>query len=236
MTERLFLEDAYQRVFEAAVIAVRDDRVALSRTAFYPGGGGQPADQGWLSVGGRRLTVTDVRAEGEVWHLVDGDVASGAEVRGELDWPRRYALMRAHALMHVVNTVARERHDGWITGVQLGVERSRIDLRLDGFSRALLPALEDAVNAVLAAGLAIGSTSVSEEEFRRRPELVRTLEVTPPVVDGRVRVVEIAGFDAQACGGTHPHSTSEVGVARIVRFDNKGRDNKRIYWELEPAR
>ncbi len=81
-------------------------------------------------------------------------------------------------------------------------------------------------------GLPITATTVTEEEFRRRPELVRTLEVQPPVVAGHVRVVEIAGFDAQACGGTHVHTTAEVGRARIVRFDNKGKDNKRFYWEL----
>ncbi len=85
---------------------------------------------------------------------------------------------------------------------------------------------------MLVRGLAVTATTVAEDEFRRRPELVRTLEVKPPVLDGRVRVVEIAGFDAQACGGTHVHTTAEVGSARIVKFDNKGRDNKRFYWEL----
>lgn len=231
---RLYLEDPYLRRFDAEVTASRDGWCALSRTAFYPGGGGQPADGGQLVVAGEALSVDEVRDDeaGELWHHLGRDLAPGSAVQGELDWAHRHALMRAHALMHVVNTVARDRYGGVITGVQLGVERSRIDLKLDGFLRDQLPDLEQAVNAVLARGLAITSTTLAEEEFRRRPELVRTLDVKPPVVDGRVRVVEIAGFDAQACGGTHVHSTAEVGRARLVKFDNKGRDNKRFYWEL----
>ncbi len=114
------------------------------------------------------------------------------------------------------------------------MERSRIDLKLDGFTRDHLAEFEQAVNAVLVRDLGVAARTISEEEFGRRPELVRTLDVRPPVIDGRVRIVEIAGFDAQACGGTHVHATSEVGAARIVRFDNKGRDNKRFYWEIPP--
>jgi misacylated tRNA(Ala) deacylase len=135
--------------------------------------------------------------------------------------------------MHVVNTVAREQLGGVITGVQIGPERSRIDFRVAGFTREQIPAHEAAVNEVLGRRLAFSARAVSEAEFRARPELVRTLNVLPPVVDGTVRVVEIAGFDAQACGGTHVHSTAEIGKARMVKFDNKGKDNKRFYWELD---
>jgi misacylated tRNA(Ala) deacylase len=233
MSEKLYLDDPYRRAFDAEVVASAGGWCALSRTAFYPGGGGQPADRGRLTAGGEELAVEEVREDaGEVWHRVGRDLAPEAAVHGELDWPWRHALMRAHALMHVVNTIARDRFGGIITGVQLGAERSRIDFKLAGFSREQIPELEAHVNEVLARGLPITSSTIPEEEFRRRPELVRTLDVQPPVIAGRVRVVEIAGFDAQACGGTHVHTTSEVGRARIVKFDNKGRDNKRFYWEL----
>ncbi len=234
VTTRLYLDDPYLRRFDAEVTASRDGACALSRTAFYPGGGGQPADRGQLVVAGEALPVDAVREDeaGELWHHVARELPVGTAVRGELDWGWRHALMRAHALMHVVNTVARDRYGGVITGVQLGADRSRIDLKLDGFLRDQLPDLEKAVNEVLARGLAVTATTVPEDEFRRRPELVRTLDVKPPVVEGFVRVVEIAGFDAQACGGTHVHSTAEVGRARLVKFDNKGRDNKRFSWEL----
>ena len=236
MAVKLYLDDPYQHTFDAEIVVAADGWCALSRTAFYPGGGGQPADRGQLVVEGVPVVVTAVREDeaGAVWHHLGRELAPGTPVRGELDWPWRYGLMRAHALMHVVNTVARDQFGAVITGVQLGPERSRIDFKLGPFSRDQIPAFEDLVNQVMTRGLALTSSTITEEEFRGRPELVRTLEVKPPVIDGRVRVVEIVGFDTQACGGTHVHATSEIGRVRIVRFDNKGKDNKRFYWEFTP--
>ena len=234
MPTKLYLEDAYCREFDAEVTASAAGWCALSQTAFYPGGGGQPPDRGQLLAAGAAVPVEEVREDdgGQVWHRTARELAPGTAVHGSLDWPYRHALMRHHALMHVVNTVARDRFGGVITGVQLGPERSRIDLKLAGFSRDAVPDLEQRVNEVLARDLPVASTTIPEDEFLRRPELVRTLEVKPPVIAGRVRVVEIAGFDAQACGGTHVHRTSEIGGARVLKFDNKGKDNKRFYWEL----
>ena len=211
-----------------------DGWCTLSRTAFFPGGGGQPHDRGHLVVGGDTLPLTSVRADeaGPIWHQVGRALAARERVRGVLDWPYRHTLMRHHGLMHVVNTVARERYGASITGVQIGADRSRIDFKLPAFSREQIPDLEAAVNEVVGRALPVSSSVITEEEFRRRPELIRTLNVAPPVVEGRVRVVEIAGFDAQACGGTHVHSTAEIGRARVAKFDNKGKDNKRFYWEL----
>jgi misacylated tRNA(Ala) deacylase len=233
MDGRLFLEDPYRRDFDAQVTDSADGWCTLSQTSFYPGGGGQPHDRGHLVVGGAPCEVSAIREDddGRVWHQVTPPPAVGAAVHGEIDWPFRLGLMRHHALMHIVNTVARDRYGGVITGVQLGPERSRIDFKLAGFERAQLAELEALVNAVIERSLPISSSSVSEEEFRARPELIRTLYVLPPVVDGRVRIVTIAGFDTQACGGTHVHSTGEIGRVRIAKLDNKGRENKRFYWE-----
>jgi misacylated tRNA(Ala) deacylase len=234
MTAKLYLDDPYQREFTGTVQDGADGWCTLSQTAFYPGGGGQPPDRGQLVVRGNAVDVSDVRedAAGRIWHCVGGAAAPGDAVRGMIDWPFRYALMRHHGLMHVVNSVARQEFGGVITGVQLGAERSRIDFKLAGFAREQLAEFEARVNAVIERGLPVTSSIVSEDEYRRRPELIRTLNVLPPVVDGRVRIVEIAGFDAQACGGTHVHSTAEIGRARLDRFDNKGKENKRFYWEL----
>jgi misacylated tRNA(Ala) deacylase len=232
---RLYFDDPYCRTFDAAVVDSADGWCTLTRSAFYPGGGGQPADRGVLVVAGdRRLEVGAVREDehGALWHSVGCALAAGDAVRGELDWPFRFALMRGHALLHVVNTLARDRFGAVITGAQIGADRSRIDLRLGDFDRARLPAFEDEVNAVIARDLPVVGKIVSEDEFRARPELIRTRDVMPPVVDGTVRIVEIVGFDAQACGGTHVHSTAEIGRARLVKLDNKGKDNKRLYWEL----
>jgi misacylated tRNA(Ala) deacylase len=236
MTIRLYLENAYQREFDAEVLASADGWCALSRTAFYPGGGGQPCDRGRLVVGGEALDVGEVREadDGRLWHRVGRALAVGAWARGALDWPYRYALMRHHALMHVVNTAARRDFDALITGVQLGPDRSRIDFRLTGQARRAADELEARVNAVLAQPLTIESAVITAAEYLARPELIRTLNVSPPVVDGHVRVVTIAGFDTQACGGTHVHSTTEIGRARIVKVDNKGANNKRFYWALTP--
>lgn len=235
MTIRLYLEDAYRREFDARVLASADGWWALSHSAFYPGGGGQPPDQGHLVAHGERLAVSAVREDEDsrrLWHRVMRDAPDSTPVRGALDWPYRYALMRHHALMHVVNTVAARHFDGIITGVQLGPDRSRIDFRLPTPSPPVLTALEDRVNDALAEPRTIESGVITESEYRARPELVRTLNVSPPVIDGRVRVVTITGFDTQACGGTHVHSTTEIGRAKILKMENKGASNKRFYWTL----
>ena len=136
--------------------------------------------------------------------------------------------------MHVVNTVARRDFDALITSVQLGPERSRIDFRLPTLTRQMLDAMEARVNEALAEPRTIDSAVITEAEYHARPELIRTLNVSPPVVDGRVRVVTITGFDTQACGGTHVHATPEIGRASLTKVDNKGANNKRFYWTLTP--
>jgi misacylated tRNA(Ala) deacylase len=233
VTEKLYLEDPYAREFDADVIESSEGWCTLSQTLFHPGGGGQPHDRGHLILRGESVTVSAIREEaGRVWHCIGSNPAKGATVRGLIDWQFRYALMRHHALMHVVNTVARQRFGGTITGVQLGPERSRIDFNLTGFSREQIPEFEKLVNDVIDRGLVVTSSIITEDEYRRRPDLIRTLNVLPPIVNGKVRIVEIEGFDAQACGGTHVHMTSEIGRAHVSKFDNKGKDNKRFYWDL----
>jgi len=232
-TERLFLEDPYLREFDAQVTSSLDGWLQLSRTAFHPGGGGQPFDQGWISSSGTSHPVTGMREDGEqLWHQLGVHLEAGQTVHGRLDWPRRLALMRHHCLLHVVNALAFQRFGGLVTGAEIGPERSRVDLSVAAFTRDDLPALEAAVNEVIRRGLRVWASVVPEATLETRPELVRTLKVRPPVVNGGVRIVELEGFDAQACGGTHVHSTAEIGEARVVKFDNRGKNNKRFYWEL----
>ncbi len=235
MTAKLYLEDPYLRSFDAVVVESKDGWCLLSATAFYPGGGGQPSDRGILLAGNEAVAVSAIRDDdsADIWHHLGHDLSPGEAVRGEIDWPFRHALMRHHGLMHVVNTVARDRLGGVITGVQLGPDRSRIDFKLPDFRRERVADFESWVNETIERDLSLVSSVITEDEFRQRPELIRTLNVLPPVVEGRVRIVEIRGFDIQACGGTHVHSTKEIGRARIVKIDNKGKDNRRFYWELE---
>lgn len=240
-TRKLYLDEPYGSDFTTLVTAVDSDWVALADTTFFTGGGGQPADSGSLEAEGARYLVTSVRedAEGLIWHEIGAAGIRGAEVdaavRGQIDWARRYAFMRHHTLLHIANAVVLADHGGLITGVQIGEETSRIDFNLDGFGREQIQGLEDRINQVIARGLPVDAHVISEDEFRARPELVRTASVAPPVVGGKVRVVRIEGFDAQACGGTHVRNTRELGECRIVRFDNKGKSNKRFYLTLGPA-
>jgi misacylated tRNA(Ala) deacylase len=237
MTRKLYLDDPYRAEVQAEVIAVDDAWAALSATVLFPGGGGQPPDTGTLESAEGRYLVTDGRGdeEGRVWHRSEGPLKVGDPVRVSLDWSRRYAYMRHHTLLHIVNAVVLADYGGLITGVQIGEERSRIDFGLEGFARDDVPRLGRSINEVIVRDLSVDAGFVSEAEFRARPELVRTASVAPPVVEGMVRVVRIGGFDAQACGGTHVHATSELGICSIVRFDNKGKSNKRFYLALDPT-
>ena len=239
-TARLYLQDDHCFEAEASVVAVQDAYIAFDRTCFYPGGGGQPPDQGWVRIRSREdLEIVSVHADANdtIWHSLKtsppGDVL-GSAVTLMLDLPRRLAYARYHTVLHVLNTIALREYGGWITGVQIGVDYSRIDFKLDGFSAALCAELEKKVNAVLERRSALKSYYLAEDEFRQRDDLLRTLEARPPVVQGQVRVVEIEGFDAQACGGTHVRNTGEVGRFSVVRAENKGKINKRLYVRLDP--
>jgi misacylated tRNA(Ala) deacylase len=237
-TTRLYLTDDHCFEADATVVAVAAGAVACDRTCFYPGGGGQPPDQGTLTAdGGESAEIVSAHADaaGVVWHVTPvarAPALVGRRVRLALDRARRLALTRYHTVLHVLNTTALRDYGGWITGVQIGVDYSRIDFKLEGFSPAIAAELEAKVNAVLAADHGLRSYTGSEDEFHARDDLLRTLEAKPPVVDGRVRVVEIEGFDAQACGGTHVSRTSEVGRLSIYRAENKGKINKRLYVRL----
>ncbi len=237
MTERLYWQDDHCMEADARVVEVRDAAVLCDRTCFYPGGGGQPSDTGTLiNSGGTSIPLTGAHAGDHrtIWHTFETapTLEIGEVVRLQLDRQRRLALMRHHTVLHVVNTIMLRDYGGWITGAQIGPEQSRIDFKVEGFSAELCTRVEQKVNDTLAANRTLRAYSIAEEEFRTRTDLLRTLEVQPPVIDGKVRVVEIEGFDAQACGGTHVHSTGEVGTFSIVKTENKGKINKRLYIRL----
>lgn len=240
-TTRLYLQEDHCFEAEAIVVAVRENAVAFDRTCFYPGGGGQPSDEGSVRVGsGAVLEIVSVHADPEeiIWRITKSP--SPPSVLGQpakliVSRERRLALMRYHTVLHVLNTIALRDYGGWITGVQIGVDYSRIDFKLEGFSAAMRAELEKKVRTVLEGNHAVKSYYLPEEEFRRRDDLLRTLEAKPPVSGGQVRVVEIEGFDAQACGGTHVRTTAEVGKFSIFRTENKGKINKRLYVRLDQA-
>jgi misacylated tRNA(Ala) deacylase len=170
-----------------------------------------------------------------IWHgcSCGGDHGLvGAPASLAVDPVRRLALSRYHTVLHVLNTIALREHGAMMTGTQIAVDYARIDFRIEGFTPALRTELEGRVNAVLGAAHPIRAYSMPEGEFAARDDLRRTLDAAPPVVDGSVRVVEIVGFDAQACGGTHVPNTLDLGRFAIERSENKGRINKRLYVRL----
>ena len=240
-TVRLYLQDDHCFENEATILAIHENSIVCDQTCFYPGGGGQPPDEGALRLAnGETIEIASVRDDSDevIWQVCKTNPASthvGASVQLILNKERRLALMRYHTVLHVLNTITLSEYNGWITGVQISADYSRIDFKLENFSRSVTPELEKKVNEVLSQDHSLKSYFITEEAFRKRPDLLRTLDAQPPISHGQVRVVEIEGFDAQACGGTHMYNTREVGKFSIFRTDNKGKNNKRLYVRLESA-
>ena len=238
-TTRLYLQDDHCFETEATVLAIHENRIAFDQTCFHPGGGGQPPDEGIVKWQNGKVTeVVSIQVDENdiLWHICKESPLSdqiGEKVFLSVNKDRRLALMRYHTVLHVLNTIALRDYNGWITGVQINEDYSRIDFKLENFTSSLAVELEGKVNAVLEQDHLLKAYYISEEDFSKRDDLLRTLEAKPPISNGQVRVVEIEGFDAQACGGTHVHSTREVGKFTIYRTDNKGKNNKRFYVRLE---
>ncbi len=237
-TVRLYLEDEQCLEAAASVLALRGSDLACDRSPFYPGGGGQPPDSGIaLLADGTAVPVLAAQADrlGVVWHACTypPPVSAGQSLRLLVNGARRRAVSRYHTALHVLNTLVQRDYGGWITGAFISTGYARIDFTLESFSPVVLAELEVGVNAVLVRDHRVRAYYLSQGEFERRPELLRTLNVQPPAAGGRVRVVEIEGFEAQACGGTHVQHTAEVGRFSILRTENKGKNNKRLYVGLE---
>ncbi len=233
-TDPLYLSDMYCREFEAVVLDVRDGAVCLDRSAFYPGGGGLPADRGVLAFEERETPVTAVRREeAALWHGLDGPApAAGTAVRGRLDWPPRYGVMRHHTAVHILCGVVHHLFGGLATGGQIRAERARIDFTLADLRAERVREIEEAANVVIREDRPITAYTVSREALAAH-DLIRTKEILVPEDVCEVRIVEIGGFDAQADGGVHVATTRECGRLRIVKTENKGRQNKRLEIALE---
>ena len=238
MTALLYLDDSYVREFDATVTDVNADLggIALDRSAFYPGGGGQPADLGWLLVGGERRAVRGIKREGEaLWHLLEGELPlPGERVSGQLDWAQRYRCMRMHTAMHILCGVVWRDYGALVTGGNMEPLRGRMDFEFESLTGELVREIEERVNAQVAACREVRSALHSREEAFAIPDLIRTkINLLPPHI-AQVRTVEIVGLDLQADGGTHVRNTGEVGRLSVPAYQSKGRINKRIYVELAP--
>lgn len=237
MTEQLFQIDATVREFDARVVAVDEasQSIMLDRTAFYPGGGGQPNDLGQVRVGGVSLAVTSVRRAGaDIAHVLDGALpVPGTPIHGVLDWPRRHALMRTHSALHVLCGVIWRDHGAQVTGGNMEPLRGRLDFELEGLSSELVADIETRINAEVQAARDVVVRILPRAEAEAIPDLIRTkINLLPPGLT-EIRTVELVGLDLQADGGTHVANTREIGRIRIADYRSKGRLNKRIVLELE---
>lgn len=226
----LFRDDPYLRACEATVLAARENVIELDRTVFYPLGGGQPGDTGRIGA----LRVIDTRkGEGEsVLHVVEPGAAlpdPGARVQAEIDWERRYRHMRFHTALHLLGAVVRAP----VTGGRIAEDKAHLDFDIE-MDRLDKVAIESDVNALVDAGHDTRSSWITDAELESRPDLVKTMSVAPPRGAGRVRLMEIAGVDLQACGGTHVRNTREVGRIEVVRIRSEGRRNKRVTLAFAP--
>ena len=235
MTEELFLENAYLREFEAWIVKNAGRELTLDRTAFYPGGGGQPPDKGGLGVGPVWASVVDVkRRDGEVVHVLDSPVPETVErITATLDWDRRFAHMRYHTALHVLSGVIWKNFGAKVTGGKMKADRARMDFSFPGeWTSEMVSEIEWLTNEALSGGHTVRIYELPREEVLENPELIRTQINLVPEYVKTVRIVEIEGIDTQADGGTHVANTREVGEMELTGHKSKGRENKRIEFVL----
>jgi misacylated tRNA(Ala) deacylase len=235
MTELAFRDDAYARSCEARVVAVNErGGVVLDRTVFYPTGGGQPGDSGVLRLadGSAVRIAATVKGEAadEVVHvLAEGETAPpvGAAVTAEIDWEPRFKRMRAHTALHLLSAVL----PFPVTGGQVSEGKGRLDFDMPEppFDKE---EIERRLNALVEAGRPVEPRWIDDAELAAKPELVKTMSVKPPMGQGRVRLIEVAGCDLQPCGGTHVRNTREIGRVAVTKIEKKGRINRRVAIEL----
>lgn len=242
MTRLLYYEDAYWREFGATVTGVDGSgaavRVTLDRTAFYPGGGGQPNDEGWLEINGVRYWVNAVKKEGEqIWHTLQMnnepvEIPVGAHATGTIDWERRYQLMRTHTAMHILCGVVWRDYNASVTGGNMDPGKGRMDFEFASLTRDLISEIEAKCNTEIGAAREVRSQILPREQAFQIPDLIRTKINLLPAGIAEVRTVELVGLDLQADGGTHVNNTREVGQMKVVDYKSKGAINKRVYIEL----
>jgi misacylated tRNA(Ala) deacylase len=234
VTELIYQTDAYVREFEAKVEAIEGEEFLLDRTAFYPGGGGQPSDRGSVMRGDVPTPVVDVRKSGgDVWHrLESGSLNPGDRLHAELDWDRRYTLMRTHTAMHILCGVVWRDYGASVTGGNMEPGRGRMDFEFERMRKELVEEIEAKINAEVQAARDLRVAILPREEAFQIPDLIRTKINLLPAGIEQVRVVEIVGLDLQADGGTHVANTREVGPLKVVDYKSKGAINKRLVIEL----
>jgi misacylated tRNA(Ala) deacylase len=232
-TEPIYQQDSYVRTFDATVTAAEGNLVTLDRSAFYPGGGGQPHDLGTLD----GAQVVGFNRDGDqVWHELEGNIPKvGDTVTGELDWERRYSLMRTHTAMHILCGVIWRDYSAKVTGGGMQPLKGRMDFEFEQMRAELVGDIERAINEEVKNARSISVRFLDRTAANVDPDLIRTKINLLPKEITEVRVLDIDGLDVQADGGTHVKSTDEVGTIHIANYKSKGRANKRLEIALDPS-
>lgn len=238
MTELLYQLDSNLKNFTAVITSVDPENraIVLDKTAFYPGGGGQPCDFGSISASDVEYPVEKVKKLGDVVHHYlggSGLPAVGTEVHATLDWDRRYKLMRTHTALHVLCGVVFRDYGALVTGGDMEPLAGRMDFEFEKMHGELVREIEMAVNKEIGAAHEVRVKILPRQDAFQIPDLIRTKVNLLPEGITQVRTVEIVGLDLQADGGTHVHNTAEVGSIRVVDYKSKGAINKRIYIAIE---
>lgn len=237
MADVLYLNDSYLKEFDAVVESVKDSKfVVLDSTAFYPNSGGQPHDTGKMvrESDGKEFTVVFAgKFSGKISHEVEQEgLQAGDKVKCTIDWDRRYRLMRMHTAAHIICAILYREVGALITGNQLNLEKSRIDFSTEQFDKEKLKEYIRTSNEYVEKDLEVKVSEMPREEVEKDPELVKLAKGLPPGIKV-LRMVEIAGLDKQPDGGTHVKSLKEVGKISFLKADNKGKNNRRLYFALE---
>ncbi|MGC8478477.1 MAG: alanine--tRNA ligase-related protein [Candidatus Micrarchaeia archaeon] len=232
MTEKIYLEDAYAKEFDAVVVERKGNALILDRTVFYPTGGGQPCDTGVIESNEKTYKVIETKKEGEeVLHVIEGEANLNPRdsVHGRIDWERRYMHMRLHTAIHVLDAVMEKRNAGVITGSQIYDDRARVDFNLPEMNREVASKILEDTQKVIDEGRKVYPKVLKKDEALGIENLSRT-EPGRKLLESleEVRVIVIEGFDMQMDGGTHVSNTKEIGKLVLAKFENKGSHNKRI--------
>ena len=234
--QALYLNDSYLKEFKTTVKSISDDKyIILEETAFYPKSGGQPCDTGKLIKEDDNTEYPIIYAgkfSGKISHETSkSGLKVGDKVTGLINWDKRHLFMRYHTACHVLSTVINKETNAQITGNQIGEEKTRVDFSLENFDREQITSYEEKTNNILKQNLIVTTKFMPREEAFKIPAIVK-LKMHLPESIKEIRVIEIGNFDKQACAGTHIKNTSEIGTIKILKAENKGKDNRRIYFKL----
>ncbi|MBI4159090.1 alanyl-tRNA editing protein [Candidatus Woesearchaeota archaeon] len=230
----LYLKDSYKKEFEAIVKEVNANKIVLNETYFYASGGGQPSDKGIIIFNNQEFKVINVKKEnGKIIHELDKEgLKVNDKIRCMIDWNKRYKLMRMHTAAHILSAIIHRETNAMITGNQLDEERTRLDFSVEDFKKELFEKFIEEANEEIKKDHKITIKTISKEEAEKMENLSRLAKGLPPNLK-EIRIVKIGSIDEQADGGTHVNSTKEIGKIKLLSIENKGKNNRRMYFSLE---